>query len=578
MPSFAELLSRYFVQEGDNFEVGERMPTTSGGNLVEPLIDGRAYFEALRIEIELLTSIATVVGDDSDAFFYIVGWLHGFVDSTTTAALVHPSVGSAWTLEVPWTGEPLRLDDGSGGPGPLFIDKLQEMSEAGVDVRALGWVSPLVLNVEPVAQALQGHAFAFNIVTIESLQELRRRIGPGAATLMTLAHPLGAMHLKAVVAGTRSAIRAYVAGIDLHATRIADNAHAHSEVWHDAGVRLRGSAADAVYAFYRQLWNEQIDRTPDRFRFDVEAVHSHFTTAQPSLSPPAITPPISERHSLPPNSPGAHHVQVLRTLPRIGLTPGRWTTPAGELVERLAIVGSARQPFSFAPDGVFEFRAALRKAIMAAETYIYIEDQAFSAIEVMEWINGRLRNTPALKVIFMWGRDTGDPPTSFFHEAISNRLIVGVDDVDARVHVFARQGIVEHSKITIIDDVWAAIGSANCMRRSLYTDGELSVSVMEDSPTPFAQRLRKELWGELCGLPAGPARDPLLDLDFAMTVVEDAATRAGPPPLGGAHFAANVVRLRLPLEYASSPVPGQLRGSQPVFDTFDYDLKDVDSR
>jgi phosphatidylserine/phosphatidylglycerophosphate/cardiolipin synthase-like enzyme len=248
-------------------------------------------------------------------------------------------------------------------------------------------------------------------------------------------------------------------------------------------------------------------------------------------------------------------------------------------LEKLAIAGSGRQSLSFAPDGIFEFRAALRKAIASAQTYIYIEDQAFSAIEVMEWINARLRANAALKVILVWGRDPGDPSTPFFHQAISNRLIAGVSDAAARVHVFERQAIIVHTKITIIDDAWAAIGSANCTRRSLLADGELSVSVMDSAPIPFAQRLRADLWGELCGLPPGAARDPLLDFGFAITVVEEAATRTGPPPPGGTHFAGNVVRLRLPLEYADPPAFGQLKGTgAPVFDQFEYDVKEPDSR
>ncbi len=581
MPSFSDLLSRYFVQDGDPLEAGERVPATSEGNLVEPLIDGHAYFGALREEIEFLRIIAQSdpsTGNDSDPFFYVIGWLHGLVATDSAAVFVRPTFGTAWALMAYSTGVALRLEDGSSGPAPLLIDKLEEMAAAGVDVRVLGWVSPLVLNYELVAQPLQFHAFSNNIVTIESLKEVRKRIGPGAGTMLTMGNPLGAMHLKAVVAGTVNGIRAYVAGIDLDATRVASRAHPPDMPWHDAGVRIQGPAADTVYAVYRDVWNEQIDRPPDRFYLNGTVVQSHYTTTSRSIEPPGITAPVSERHSPAPNAQGPQHVQVLRTLPRIALSPGRLSTFSRELLEKLAIVGSGRQAFSFAPDGVFEFRAALHKAIMAAERYIYIEDQSFSAIEVMEWINERLRNVPALNAILVWGPDTGDPPEpSLFHEAISH-LIAGVSDVANRVYVFRREALIVHTKITIIDDVWAVIGSANCKRRSLYTDGELSVSVMEDSATPFAQRLRRDLWWELCGLPLGGGRESLMDLDFAMTVVEEAATRVGPPPSGGTHFAANVVRLRLPLEYASSPAPGQLPGSPPVFDPSYYDLHDWDSR
>jgi phosphatidylserine/phosphatidylglycerophosphate/cardiolipin synthase-like enzyme len=251
-------------------------------------------------------------------------------------------------------------------------------------------------------------------------------------------------------------------------------------------------------------------------------------------------------------------------------------TVTSDFIERILVLGTTRSPISFAPNGLFEFRPALHAAIMAAQRYIYIEDQSFSAIEVMEWINQRLKVIPELKVIFVWGPDTSDPPTSFPHQAISNTLLAGVNDANARIRVFQRKPLIVHSKITIVDDVWAAIGSANCMRRSLYTDVELSVSVMEDSPTPFAKVLRKDLWGELCGL-AGPEREPLLDLEASLAMVDQSWSTATPPP--GLHFTSNLVRLRLPFEYADPPAEGQWKGTAaPIFNSFDYDLKEADSR
>jgi phosphatidylserine/phosphatidylglycerophosphate/cardiolipin synthase-like enzyme len=580
MPNWNDQLNSYFLQASDITGDGEQLPNTSEGNLVQHFIDGHNYFGALRLEIETLLALARSdppTGNDSDPFFYIIGWWLGLVDAPDQWVSVDPSVASAWRLDAPYLGSALRLEDGSPDPAPLLIDELEEMAAEGVDVRVLGWVSPLVLNTELLAERLKGHAFGNNLNTIRSIEEVRRRNGPGTATLMTLAHPLGSMHLKTIVAGTTNGMRAYVSGMDLQDARIADTSHTEGRVWHDAGVVISGRAAEAVYSFYRDLWNEQIDRPPDRFRLNREVVNSHFTTQLPSVSPPAITPPVSERHVPPPNTPGVHHVQVLRTIPRLSLLFGNPGTVAADFVERVLVLGTGRSPMSFAPNGLFEFAPALRHAIGAAEKYIYIEDQAFCAIEVMDWINTRMKAVADLKVILVWGRDPSDPPTPFPHQAISNTLIPGVTDADDRIRVFSREGIIVHSKITIVDDVWAAIGSANCLRRSLYTDGELSVSVMEDSPTPFAKVLRKDLWGELCNLAPGPSRDPLLDLDVSLAVIEPTWTAASPPP--SLHLASNIVRMRLPFEYADPPGEGQWAGTgPPAFDQFEYDLKDPDSR
>lgn len=579
MPDFVEQLTRYFLQAADITEDGEHLPHTSAGNRVDHLIDGYSYFGALKLEIEFLLSIARsdpLTGNDSDPFFYVIGWWLGLVDPNTEWVSIDPSVATAWRFGPLPAGGPFRLEDGSAGAAPLLTDKLAEMAAAGVDVRALGWMSPMLVNYEPVAARLQP-MFLVNLNTIQSIQRLRELIGPGSATLMTLAHPMGSVHLKTIVAGTTTGMRAYVSGIDLQTIRVADNAHSLGMPWHDAGVVITGQAAEAVYAFYRQLWNEQIDRRPDRFRLNRELVASHFTTELPSVSPPAITPPVSERHVPAPNTPGSHHVQVLRTVPRMSLFFANPGTAASDLAERLTVVGSGRWQMSFAPDGLFEFRPALRRAIEAAERYVYIEDSAFTGIEIMGWINARLRAVATLKVILVWGRDPMDAVTAFPHQAISNTLIVGIDDYDDRIRVFHREDIIVHSKITIIDDVWAAIGSANCTRRSLYSDTELSVSVMEDSATPFAKVLRKDLWGELCGVPAGPGRDPLLDLDIALAVIEPTWTAAFPPV--SLHLAPNMMRMHLPFEYATPPGDGQWPGpAPPAFDPTDYDFKDPDSR
>lgn len=56
-------------------------------------------------------------------------------------------------------------------------------------------------------------------------------------------------------------------------------------------------------------------------------------------------------------------------------------------------------------------------------------------------------------------------------------------------------GITVHAKTTIIDDTWACIGSANCMRRSLFTDLEHSVGYI-DLDNVAVKEYRKNLWAD----------------------------------------------------------------------------------
>jgi hypothetical protein len=77
-------------------------------------------------------------------------------------------------------------------------------------------------------------------------------------------------------------------------------------------------------------------------------------------------------------------------------------------------------------------------------------------------------------------------------------------------------GILTHSKITLIDDRWAMIGSANFMRRSLYTDWEHSVAFLDESETAVKE-FRKRIWAEhfnRADSAAGTA--PFDDLDEAI--------------------------------------------------------------
>lgn len=57
-------------------------------------------------------------------------------------------------------------------------------------------------------------------------------------------------------------------------------------------------------------------------------------------------------------------------------------------------------------------------------------------------------------------------------------------------------GIVIHAKTLLVDDVCAIIGSANAMRRSLYTDLESSVVFVDAAANTTIKQARGELWAD----------------------------------------------------------------------------------
>ena len=114
-------------------------------------------------------------------------------------------------------------------------------------------------------------------------------------------------------------------------------------------------------------------------------------------------------------------------------------------------------------------------------------------------------------------RILGHPPV-----AKTQPVILRVEDtapplaVGQNVVVMKTYGIVVHSKITIIDDKWAMIGSANAMRRSLYTDWEHSVAFLDENETAVRE-FRARIWAEHFNRPNTPAGvAPFDDLDDAI--------------------------------------------------------------
>jgi phosphatidylserine/phosphatidylglycerophosphate/cardiolipin synthase-like enzyme len=94
-------------------------------------------------------------------------------------------------------------------------------------------------------------------------------------------------------------------------------------------------------------------------------------------------------------------------------------------------------------------------------------------------------------------------------------------------------GIYVHSKLTIVDDVFMSIGSANVDRRGFYHDGEINVfsvpqQLKASRGNPVAA-LRRKIWAEVLDLPLATA-EPLLEDPLA------AATLFGRSPLLGNRF------------------------------------------
>ena len=719
---------------------GETPPRvdTMPNHRAEALIDGNAYFTAIREEIRTLGNTTP------NRFFYMTAWWLG-VSSIDQRLLID----NKWSFPpdppaaTPPPPPPKLTIPGLTLPASNkpFEKQLEDLVQKGVDVRVLPWAFPFANNEKIVIGTDLG---ALYFHTLLSVRNLRKLLGsPDRVVLNLLAHTWGGAHCKLIVCGDDNGIRAYTSGLDPVYSRLDPPGFSKTQViqsticehhaseqeistlcddldqcqlpavlynklrqfytawplpdfaslsaginvryfvwsevrskgrqwqlnfveqdpndpsnpskcwfamffltrdsdrtknryrivfkewkvgggWHDAGVKVEGDAAYAIYDFFKTMWNEQLARDVDRFNIDGQDIVSH----QRDWNVLKDRKPINPLPNL-----GTQYVQVLRTTPMMDFSLGKedrgnllvpddfkpkkfgikglrrlkigreeLLIPAGMFAP---IVGDyVRRPLSFAPKGCFEFKVALKRAISQAEKYVFIADQSLYALEVMDWINERLQRQPTtLKVILLYGADPADPPNSFLAEAINNHLLKGVnrnqlDGQPTNVVFYEWIGSAVHCKVTIIDDVWCAIGSANCMRRSLYTDIELSVSIVEpetatkelpasgaEEANPaahnkkapsFVQRFRRDLWAHYFGLPLGKRTDDEKDVCAGLLFVGAALSVWNPQ-----QWRAPVRKFTLP----GSPRPEIVRQNlnpfpvpQNPFDQTQYDRKDPDSR
>ncbi len=430
MSAFDDLRNRYFVgPSGGSVGSGDPGLIRYAGCEVIPHIGGPSYFSALH---------AAITQPDVE-YVFMAGWLF----------------------------EP----DFQIVPGTKLTDLLEAKSKAGVDVRVLGWVmAPEVLNNPAVTSgkvSLMGIDTSVNEPTMKFVQALRT----GEPTLVTkallntIAHPAGAVHTKFALVGRTSGDVGFTGGIDASSDRLVPT-------WHDVEAEVRGQVTQGLYDWFRDLWNENISRSPVTVKAGATSMISR-APSSPALGPRQVPGVLA----------GNKHLQSGRTVPKMDFST--LASIGGSLASQKLPTNS---PIGFAPSGLFEVKRLWQKAISAADRYVYIEDQSFCSDEVFDWLNKALRDHPTLKVVLLNGRQDPNNPNpdallKAMRRSINDHLLKGLPkpDIDKRVGFFLTQVKTVHTKSTIVDDNWALIGSANHMRRSLYTDFEHAVSFMDEA-------------------------------------------------------------------------------------------------
>lgn len=367
---------------------------------------------------------------------------------------------------------------GPESTGPSFLQDVLDAIGRGVIVRAMQWYPPgSTLGPIPGLKHPKG-----NIDFIKAINDLGNSNGAGILDARLKTGVPSSHHQKLALLDSGDTSRAYLGGIDICVGRWDTPSHngpaggavGRHHAWHDIQCMVQGPAVAQLWDCFAARWN-------DRNR-------PHGTSLAPGGDvPPAIS--LAERPEQD-DTPGTHDVQVLQTL-----------------------VGGSVYPF--APDGEQTIRLAYEKAIGLAEHYIYIEDQYFWPCS----LDDSLRDAAArgVKIVLVLAHKGLGPWHNWLRQQALERVRAMSPE---NVFVYHLQkpnlgsDIYVHSKLIIIDDRYVGIGSANHNSRSMTTDSELQVAVVDQDvisssvagiPTEvgrFAKNLRLTLWQEHLDLEA----------------------------------------------------------------------------
>lgn len=171
--------------------------------------------------------------------------------------------------------------------------------------------------------------------------------------------------------------------------------------------------------------------------------------------------------------------------------------------------------------GVHETVTTFRRAIAAAQRYIYIEDQAFDAVdELFPSLVAALQRGVRVIALLPGAPDPGDHNGTVANLVLSSEVRNGIlsrltPAQQLNLSVWGLTATVVHSKLMLIDDQFLSIGSANFMDRSMNDtlrgdDSEATACIVTTGS--LATDLRTDLWVEHLRAPGSSQRSEIADL------------------------------------------------------------------
>ena len=418
-------------------------------NLVTPLIDGMQLFSEINNHLVPL-------GTDDFCFF------------------------AAWEITPDF-----RLTTSAG---TTLAEQFKAASTAGADVRVLlfgnwkaEWDKHMILK-----------------------RDLEGATNPSQVLIDTKYHVAGSHHQKFCIFGKHDpttgkyTLTAFCGGIDPGTARFDDNQHRPTESmdfhlgWHDGHAKVEGPAAEQLLETFVNRWNDH----------NHPLISSKYNTATTSIGQLNLQLPTLQNNT--------HQVEVLHTYACI---PTKMVDGKSEMQKKWG--------YTFAGNGIQTIKQAYLKSISQAQHYIYIENQYFTDNDIIEALIDKLNTGVSIIAVTPYYMGSGydnlrldawklfkqSPKFNSFYLCDLRHPGAGYSSVD---HIYPdsnyREPIYVHVKLMIVDDVYALIGSANMNVRSMESDSELAIAVLDTLTEvdhhlqipvcKFARDLRISLFGE----------------------------------------------------------------------------------
>ena len=388
---------------------------------------------------------------------HVAAWIDGEAAFRRICEAIELAQESVWaTITFMWPS--FQMPDGRGSA----LDVLERAAHRGVDVRLLCW------RPDDETAGLRRNAFWGSAEHFELLSQRHPRVN----IRWDRAHPGYCQHQKSwLIDAHRDDATSFIGGINLNPNSVVTSQHRGENHNHDVYVEVSGPAVVDVHHNFVQRWNEASERARDDGRWGERG--------DDQLAYPTHTP----------RARGDVVVQMQRT------------THAGRYVDHHPPPGATPYPIELGERTNLDQYCA---AIDAARRTIYLEHQFLEVAEIIHALDAALARgveivamLPAVPELVSTASASPERLAAlesrarlarYEHLTLCGMAGCALDGSRTPVYV--------HSKLMLVDDEWASVGSCNLHRYSLFGNGELNAAF---SDVRSVRALRVALFQEHLG-------------------------------------------------------------------------------